>query len=393
MPTRSHNATNYQVLFALTLVHFTGDFYSSFIGPLFPAFVEKMGLTMTQVGLIAGLNRFLAFIVQPSVGYLADRYQTRFFILGGLLLPVACIPFSGIAPGFAVLMLLTAFGSVGSSMFHPSVAGMVTLHAGPQKGLAMSVFNTGGTLAFAVGPLFITWFVASYGLEALPMTMAFGLVVLLLVHRRIPPPEQEGLKDLGFWGSIKDTIGPVWKAIFLIWLVMVLRAVVGQSFLTFLPVHYAREGYSLVSVGLLVALFTLAGTLSGLLAGHFSDRIGYKPVFLAAHGLMTPVLLLFLNVSGKWVYPGAFLAGFFVLASLPLGVVMAQELVPRGRSMVSSLMMGLAYGLGGVVTPLVGRAADLFSIRQVLLVIAFIPLVTVLLILLFPAPARSTADR
>ena len=64
---------NIKILFALTLVHFTGDFYSSFISPLYPLFVQKMGLSLVQVGIISGVIRLMAFIIQPSVGYLADR--------------------------------------------------------------------------------------------------------------------------------------------------------------------------------------------------------------------------------------------------------------------------------------------------------------------------------
>ncbi|MBT8350028.1 MAG: MFS transporter, partial [Deltaproteobacteria bacterium] len=162
---------NIKIIFALTLVHFTGDFYSSFISPIFPAFVEKLSLSMTQVGIIAGTMRFLAFIVQPSVGYIADRYPSRSFALGGLLLTVLFIPLSGLSPSFVVLILLLAIGSVGSSMFHPSITGMVPIYAGKKSGFSMSIFNTGGTLAFGVGPLFITWFVAQYGLSAMPATM------------------------------------------------------------------------------------------------------------------------------------------------------------------------------------------------------------------------------
>jgi len=51
---------NIKVIFGLTLVHFIGDFYSSFINPLLPVFVEKYFLTLTEVGLIIGISRFLA---------------------------------------------------------------------------------------------------------------------------------------------------------------------------------------------------------------------------------------------------------------------------------------------------------------------------------------------
>ena len=155
-------SANLKILFGLTLVHFTGDFYSSFINPLFPVFVDKLDLTLTQIGIIAGTMRLLAFIIQPTVGYLADRYQTRVFIFIGLLLPVVFIPLSGIAPNFWILLLCVALGSVGSSMFHPSVTGMVPLYAGTKASFSMSIFNTGGTLAFGLGPLFITWYVAFF---------------------------------------------------------------------------------------------------------------------------------------------------------------------------------------------------------------------------------------
>ncbi|NVL91591.1 MAG: MFS transporter, partial [Desulfobacterales bacterium] len=100
------------MIFGLTLVHFIGDFYSSFVNPLLPLFVKQFSLTLTQVGLIAGISRFLAFIVQPSVGYLADHYRTRFFVLGGPLLAIVFIPLVGIASGFLVLLLVISLGSI-----------------------------------------------------------------------------------------------------------------------------------------------------------------------------------------------------------------------------------------------------------------------------------------
>ena len=381
--------TNIKIIFALTLVHFMGDFYSSFIAPLLPAFVDKLSLSMAQVGIAIGIMRFLAFIVQPSIGYVADRYPTRSFALVGLLLTILFIPLSGLAPSFFVLTLLLAFGSIGSSMFHPSITGMVPVYAGRNSGFSMSIFNAGGTFAFSVGPLFITWFVAQYGLSAMPATMLIGLGAFIFLYRVIPTPEDQELKTSGFISSLKDILGEVWKAVFLIWCVMVLRAVVGQSFMTFMPVLLAQKGYPLVAVGGVISLFVVAGTLSGLVAGYLADKTGFKPIFYLTHGLMTPALLLFLNLSGSWIYLGAFTAGLFVLATLPIGVVMAQELAPRGRSMVASLMMGFAYGLGGVISPVIGKLSDLFSIQTVLLYVTFIPLLTLVIIFFFPDVGRK----
>ena len=106
---RYSQTTNFKAIFAITLVHFLGDFYGSFTTPLFPVFIEKLGLSLTQIGIIAGVNRFMAFIVQPSVGYMADRYQTRFFIFGGLFLSVVFIPLAGIAPSFLILLFFFSF--------------------------------------------------------------------------------------------------------------------------------------------------------------------------------------------------------------------------------------------------------------------------------------------
>jgi len=378
-------STDIKVIFGLTLVHFIGDFYSSFVNPLLPLFVKQFSLTLTQVGLIAGISRFFAFIVQPSVGYLADHYRTRFFVLGGPLLAILFIPLVGIASGFLVLLLVISLGSIGSSMFHPTTAGMVSPYSGRRFGFSMSIFNTGGTLAFGIGPLFITYLVSTYGLRASPFTMIIGLAVMVVLFKIIPVPGGERLENLGFMRSIKEALGTVWRSIML---VMVLRAFVSQSFLIFVPVLYSTEGYSLISIGTVVSLFTVAGTISGLLAGHLSDRIGYKPIFYLAHGLTTPSLYLLLYLPGNWVYLSVFLAGFFAMATLPLGVAMAQEWAPKGRSMVSSLMMGLAFGLGGMMTTLTGTLADIFSIRAVLGFLTIIPLLTTGLIHLIPEKKR-----
>jgi FSR family fosmidomycin resistance protein-like MFS transporter len=378
--TEHRQEANVKIILTLTLIHFIGDFYNSFIIPLLPLFIDKFSLTLAQAGLITGLSRFLAFVVQPPVGYLADRHPSRFFALGGPLLVMVFMPLTGISPYFWMLVLFVCLGSVGSSMFHPTAAGMVEPYSGRHFGLAMSIFGTGGTLSFAIGPLFISWLVNRFGLSATPFTMILGLAVLVFLYKSVPVPQASTIKSRGFIDSFKEIFGPVWLPIVLISLVMTLRAYVSQSFMTFLPVMVARQGYSLVSIGALVSLFTVAGAPSGLLAGHLSDRIGFKPVFMSALLLATPNMIAALYLPGNWIFLFSFLAGFFILAPLPLGVALAQRLAPRGKSMASSLMMGLAVGMGGLLTPLTGKLADIFTIRPVLAAIAIIPLLTVVLI-------------
>src|SRR4030042_6413745 len=208
---------NMKVIFSLSLVHFTGDFYASFLIPLLPLFVDKFGLALTQVGFGTGFSRFLAFVVQPPAGYIADHYETRFFVLGGPLLATVFTPLIGIAPSYLTLLLFVSLGSIGVSMFHPTSAGMVSTFAGSPFGRSMSLFNLGGTLAFGLGPLFIATFVHAYSLEASPYTMLFGLALVAVLFKMVPVPSCEGLAHLGFIGCIKEVFGAVWKPLFFIW--------------------------------------------------------------------------------------------------------------------------------------------------------------------------------
>lgn len=381
------SALNLKVIFALFLIHFIGDFYTSFVNPLLPKFIEKFSLSLTEVGLITGISRLLAFMVQPSIGYVADHYRTRFFVLGGPLLAITFISLVGVAPTFPILLVFVVLGSIGSSMYHPTAAGMVSTFSGPNLGFSMSLFNMGGTMAFGLGPLLITYLVGRFGLSASPVTILIGIVAMVYPFKVVPCPEEEGLKDLGFIGSMKEVLGKVWKSIALIWIISVLSSFVSQTFWTFLPVLCSGEGFSLFFIGATVSLYNIAGAMSGLIAGHLSDRIGYKSIFYVSSLLSTIFLYLLIALPG-WILLNAFLSGFFIMAIVPLFVTMGQELAPKGKSIVSSLMMGLAFGVGGMMTPIAGYFADLFSIRSVLSALALLPVLMVPLIYLLPETKR-----
>ena len=379
---------NKKVIFALFLIHFIGDFFQSFIRPLLPVMANKFDLSLAQVGLITGIATFMAFLIQPIFGYLADRYKTRVVLLVGSFAGAVCIPMVGVAPYFWVVLLLIGLGSISAAIYHPTAAGMVSEYAGRRIGLAMSLFGLGGTLGFTIGPLVCSGYVTLMGMHRLPLLTLFGVLVFAVLFIMIPASNGSGHAQKDFFGSLKKSIGKVWKPIVLIWSIACSRAFVEQSLLTFIPVLTAAEGHSLMSVGSILSLFTVGGSVSALVCGHLADRIGFKPIYYFSFALSSPSLLLFIQATGWQVYPLAFMSGFLLLATLFPAVALAQKVAPEGRALVSSIVIGLALGIAGLMMPLTGRVADAFGIRTVLNFVAFVPLAAVFLIRYLPEPGK-----
>jgi FSR family fosmidomycin resistance protein-like MFS transporter len=204
----------------------------------------------------------------------------------------------------------------------------------------------------------------------------------------IPASNGSGHAQKDFFGSLRKSIGKVWKPIVLIGSIACSRALVEQALLTFIPVLTAAEGHSLMSVGSILSLFTVGGSVSALVCGHLADRIGFKPIYYFSFALSSPSLLLFIQATGWQLYPLAFVSGFLLLATLFPALALAQKVAPEGRSLVSSIVMGLALGIAGLLMPLTGKMADAFGIRTVLNFVAFIPLAAVLLIRYLPEPGN-----
>jgi FSR family fosmidomycin resistance protein-like MFS transporter len=240
---------NKKAIFALFLIHFIGDFFQSFIRPLLPVMANKFELSMAQVGLITGIATFMAFLIQPLFGYMADRYKTRVILLVGSLAGAICIPMIGLAPYFWIVLLLIGLGSISSAIYHPTAAGMVSVYAGPRTGFAMSIFGLGGTLGFTLGPIVCSGYVTLMGLQRLPILTIFGLLVFVILFIMIPAADGDDYSRNDFFGTLQESLGEVWKPVLLIWSIAFCRAFVEQSLLTFIPVLTAAEGHSLVSVG------------------------------------------------------------------------------------------------------------------------------------------------
>jgi FSR family fosmidomycin resistance protein-like MFS transporter len=72
-----------------------------------------------------------------------------------------------------------------------------------------------------------------------------------------------------------------------------------------------------------------------------------------------------------------------------VNVTFGQALAPVSAGTVSSLMMGFAWGTGGLSVPFVGLVADRIGVEATLRGLAFMPLAAAALAL--PLPARAPA--
>ena len=144
--------------------------------------------------------------------------------------------------------------------------------------------------------------------------------------------------------------------------------------------------------GAAISLFLLLGAAGGLAAGSLSDRIGRKAILLGSLALATPCLLAFLHGPLNLLLPMIAVSGLFVLSSTPVGVVAAQECLPGRTGLVSGLVMGLAWGVGGLALVPIGWLADRFGLISVMSVVSLLPLAAAALMFLYHEPRNGNAN-
>jgi len=120
----------------------------------------------------------------------------------------------------------------------------------------------------------------------------------------------------------------------------------------------------------------LASTALGTLIGGFlGDRFGRKYVIWLSILGVAPFTLLLPYVGLFWTISLSIIIGLILSSAFSAIVVYAQELVPGKLGTVSGLFFGLAFGMGGLGSALLGNLADHTSISFVFKVCAFLPLI------------------
>ncbi|MEW5982155.1 MAG: MFS transporter [Acidobacteriota bacterium] len=372
----------------LASAHFVADAYSNMYAPLLPALIPRLGLSLTAAGTLAMLFQMAASVSQPLFGHLADRWKPRVLLLAGPVVSVVVLSLIGrawSAPALAVVLLV---GGLGGAAFHPAAAAVVHRVGGERRGLAMSWHITGGSIGYSLGPLVFAAYVDRFGLPWTPLLAVPGLALLGYVLRRIPPVEPFNRGHGGGWRGLRPHALPL----FLLWAIVVLRTLVSLSIATFVPVLLTRQGWSVAAAGMVVSIYLFTASVGVLLGGPLSDRVGPRRVIAVSLLAAAPFVGIAPNLEG-WAFVAALaLAGLFLQSTLPVNVTFAHTIAPESAATVSSLMMGLAWGTGGLAVPLVGMLADRIGIQHALMVLALLPLVGAACVLPLPRTRVRVAE-
>jgi putative MFS transporter len=177
----------------------------------------------------------------------------------------------------------------------------------------------------------------------------------------------------------------------LLYIVVVCRSAVSYGFMTFLPLYLHRQGWSVSQGGSFLTIHLVFGALGGFLGGWLADRWGGRKVVVRSFVLAAPLYVAFLFLPDWRGLACLVLGGFFLQASLPVNVVMGQELSPDHSSTIASLLMGAAWGVGALLIGPVGALADAHGLHTALLVLACVLAIGYLCALALPVARRHAA--
>lgn len=368
----------------LAFAHFTIDAYSSFFSPLLPLLVVKLHLSLTQVGGLVALAAVSSSFAQPLWGWISDRLHRPWFVAFGPVVAATFLSGVGLAPSYAALVALLMLGGLGVSAFHPQAA-VLAGELGERRSLPMSIFITGGTLGFALGPLFAVTVASRFGLEHTWLAAAPGLVLatgLLAWFTRVKARPRTGAGRPAL-----AELRPVLRPLALLYVVVVCRSAVSYGFMTFLPIHLHARGYPIALGGMLTTAYLAMGAVGGFLGGWLADHWGGRRVVILSFVGATPLYFGFILLPDAAGLVSLVAGSLVLQASLPVNVVLGQELSPRHSSVISSLLMGAAWGVGALLVSPAGAVADHLGLRVALTSLASLTLLGLGCALALPRPA------
>jgi len=123
----------------------------------------------------------------------------------------------------------------------------------------------------------------------------------------------------------------------------------------------------------------LAAVATGtLMGGPLGDRFGRKYIIWFSILGAAPFTMMLPYANLFWTVILAVVTGVIIASAFSAILVYAQELIPGKVGTVSGLFFGLAFGMAGIGSALLGRLADHRGIIYVFHLCAFLPLIGII---------------
>jgi len=368
----------YGRLAGLSWLHFLNDGAANYLPGVLPAVLINLHLRPSLAGTVmAALLIGQAF--QALTGWIADHIGGRLFIVAGVLGASVAGGLIGFSNSLWSLIPILITIGVTNALFHPQALAGARALSRSRVGLGMSLFLVGGEVGRGLWPLFASLVVTGWGLHYLWLLALPALVSVALLWRTLPlqPRRHPDAAPIDW----KRHLGPASVLVAF----SSLRALMIFGVVTYLPVLWHSQGHSLIESSGLITVLLVVGVVGNVAGGHLSDHFGRKRVILTAMVLGTLVMVLFLetgSVALQWLYLG--LLGISLFATLPISMLIGQDIFSENRSLGSGIALGLSNGLGAVALILMDVIADHFGLMAVLWSLAAVGAATCLISLALP---------
>jgi len=398
-PPHRGETTVMNILWALSLSHLLNDTIQSLIPAIYPVLKTSYGFTYAQIGLITFAFQMTGSVLQPLVGFYTDRRPKPYSLAVGMGITLCGLVLLSRADTLNMILLAASMVGMGSSIFHPEASRIARLASGGQHGFAQSLFQVGGNLGSSLGPALAALVVVSHGQHSILWFSAIallGIFVLFQVgswysaHLNDPVAQAAKRQEKRASFANRRVIGALAILVILVFSKYVYLVSL-SNYYTFYLIDRFQLTVKQSQWCLFVFLFAVAaGTIIG---GPVGDRIGRKRVIWISILGVAPFALALPYVSLPVAIVLTVFIGVILASAFSAIVVYAQELVPGNVGLIAGLFFGLAFGVAGIGSALLGKFADHTSIGFVFQVCAWLPLIGLLTGFLPEVEGRSGALR
>ena len=347
-------------VYTISIAHFAHDIFSSFLAPLLPLIIQKLGISLSQVAFLDIIRRTPA-LFNPLLGLMAEKKDVKYFIIFTPSITAISMSLLGIAPSYFVLVLLLFVAGISSALFHIPSPTMIKKAAKEQTGKGMSYFMVGGELARTLGPLLITSIVSWWGLENTYKLMPIGIISSIILYIKLKDFDTSIKAKRFEKGDIKALLKKHQKFLIFLAFFILFNTALKSSLTLYLPVYLVKNGYSIWMAGISLSILQFFGLVGVFFSGKISDKIGrYKTLIFSSIGA---VILMAIFLYFHFIFILIFL-GLFVFAPAPVLMALVQDTNSSMPTFMHSIYMGINFGLSSIMVLIIGYLGDKIGLNQ-----------------------------